>query len=79
MQIASQVYGIETAGNALCFFEDDKPAYITRRFDVHSGGKYKQEDFAALLGWSKDITAEMLTNFGTNEHPHKAAETLITY
>lgn len=33
---------------------DDKPAYITRRFDVHSGGKYKQEDFAALLGWSKD-------------------------
>lgn len=54
MQIASQVYGIETAGNALCFFEDDKPAYITRRFDVYSGGKYKQEDFAALLGWSKD-------------------------
>ena len=54
MQIASQVYGIETAPNALCFFEDDKPAYITRRFDIHSSGKYKQEDFAALLGWSKD-------------------------
>ena len=54
MQIASQVYGIETAPNALCFFEDDKPAYITRRFDVHPDGKYKQEDFAALLGWSKD-------------------------
>ena len=54
MQIASQVYGIETAPNALCFFEDGKPAYITRRFDVHPGGKYKQEDFAALLGWSKD-------------------------
>lgn len=54
MQIAAQVYGIETASNALCFFEDDKPAYITRRFDVHPEGKYKQEDFATLLGWSKD-------------------------
>lgn len=54
MQIASQVYGIETAANALCFFEDGKAAYITRRFDVHPEGKYKQEDFAALLGWSKD-------------------------
>ncbi|MGM9740455.1 MAG: HipA domain-containing protein [Candidatus Cryptobacteroides sp.] len=53
MQIASQVYGIETASNALVFFEDDTPAYITRRFDVYPGGKYKQEDFAALLGWSK--------------------------
>jgi serine/threonine-protein kinase HipA len=54
MQIASQVYRIETAANALCFFEDGTPAYITRRFDVHSGGKYKQEDFAALLGYTKD-------------------------
>lgn len=54
MQIASQVYGIETAANALCFFDDGTPAYITRRFDVHSQGKYKQEDFAALLGYTKD-------------------------
>ena len=54
MQIASQVYGIETAANALCFFDDGTPAYITRRFDVHSKGKYKQEDFAALLGYTKD-------------------------
>lgn len=54
MQIASQVYGIETAANALCFFEDDTPAYITRRFDVHNKGKYKQEDFAALMGYTKD-------------------------
>lgn len=54
MQIASQVYGIETAANGLCFFEDGRPAYVTRRFDVHSWGKYKQEDFAALLGYSKD-------------------------
>ncbi len=54
MQIASQVYKIETAANALCFFEGGEPAYITRRFDVHRGGKYDQEDFAALLGYTKD-------------------------
>jgi len=54
MQIASQVYSIETAANALCFFDNGTPAYITRRFDVHSKGKYKQEDFAALLGYTKD-------------------------
>lgn len=34
MQIASQVYGIETAANGLCFFDNEEPAYITRRFDV---------------------------------------------
>lgn len=59
MQIASQVYRIETAANGLCFFEDGTPAYFTRRFDVHPSGKFKQEDFAALLGYSKD-------NGGTN-------------
>ena len=58
MQIASQVYGIETAANALCFFSGGSPAYITRRFDMHSGGKYKQEDFAALLGYTKDNAGE---------------------
>ena len=34
MQLASQIYGIETAPNALCFFRDGQMAYITRRFDV---------------------------------------------
>lgn len=53
MQIASQVYGIETAGNALCFFRNHEAAYITRRFDVHPDGKYQQEDFAALMGYTK--------------------------
>ena len=53
MQIASQVYGIETAANALCFFKNDEAAYITRRFDMHPGGKYQQEDFAALMGYTK--------------------------
>lgn len=53
MQIASQVYKIETAANGLCFFSDDEPAYFTRRFDVNQNGKYQQEDFASLMGYTK--------------------------
>ncbi len=51
MQIARQVYGIETAENALIFFRDGFPAYITKRFDVKEDGtKRAQEDFASLSG-----------------------------
>jgi serine/threonine-protein kinase HipA len=53
MQIAMQVYHIPTAANGLVFFQDDDVAYITRRFDVYNGGKYQQEDFASLLGYTK--------------------------
>lgn len=53
MQMASQIYGIETAANGLCFFKDGEMAYITRRFDTHAGGKYAQEDFASLMGYTK--------------------------
>ncbi|MEO1653514.1 MAG: HipA domain-containing protein [Bacteroidota bacterium] len=49
MQIARQVYKIETAENALVFFRDGSPAYLTRRFDVREdGSKWGQEDFASL-------------------------------
>lgn len=49
MQIARQVYGIETAENALIFFDDGTPAYITKRFDVkEDGSKLAQDDFASL-------------------------------
>lgn len=53
MQIAQQVYGIYTAENALIFFKDGKPAYITKRFDVKDDpdsyrGKWGKEDFASL-------------------------------
>jgi serine/threonine-protein kinase HipA len=56
MQIARQIYGIETAENALIFFKDGTPAYITKRFDVkedgflpaRQAGKWAQEDFASL-------------------------------
>ena len=51
MQLASQVYHIETAANALCFFADGEAAYLCRRFDVGvDGRKYQQEDFASLAG-----------------------------
>lgn len=51
MQIARQVFGIETAENAMIFFKDGQPAYITKRFDVKSNGeKWAQEDFASLAG-----------------------------
>ncbi len=51
MQIARQVYGIETAENALIFFKNGAPAYITRRFDrLEDGSKLAKEDFASLSG-----------------------------
>ena len=54
MQLASQVYHIETAPNALCFFRDGETAYVTRRFDVApDGSKYNQEDLASLAGLTK--------------------------
>jgi serine/threonine-protein kinase HipA len=54
MQIASQVYRIETAANALCFFRDGEAAYVTRRFDVApDGSKYQQEDLASLAGLTR--------------------------
>lgn len=51
MQIAKQAYGIETAENALIFFKNGSPAYITKRFDLRDdGSKLAQEDFASLSG-----------------------------
>lgn len=51
MQIASQVYGIETAANGMCFFQTGELAYITKRFDVGVGGvKLRKEDFSSLAG-----------------------------
>lgn len=55
MQIAKQVYGINTAANAMIFFKNGSPAYITKRFDVRKeGGKWGKEDFASLAGKTKD-------------------------
>ena len=55
MQIAEQVYRIKTAGNAMIFFKNGSPAYITRRFDVKKeAGKLGLEDFASLSGKTRD-------------------------
>ncbi|QZE13825.1 HipA domain-containing protein [Halosquirtibacter laminarini] len=49
MQIARQAFGIDIAENALVFFENGEPAYITKRFDIKDdGSKWAQEDFASL-------------------------------
>ncbi len=51
MQLARQVFGIETAENGLVFFKNGDPAYITKRFDVQEDGtKWAIEDFATLAG-----------------------------
>lgn len=53
MQIAEQIFDVNTASNALIFFQSGEPAYITKRFDVKKeGGKWGKEDFASLAGKS---------------------------
>ena len=55
MQIAKQVYGVNTAENAMIFFKNGSPAYITKRFDVKDEkSKWGKEDFATLAGKTQD-------------------------
>ena len=59
MQIAKQAFGIEVAENALIFFKNGSPAYITKRFDLkEDGSKLAQEDFASLSGRTPQTHAE---------------------
>jgi serine/threonine-protein kinase HipA len=59
MQIASQIFNIKTANNALIYFKDGTPAYITKRFDVKGDGtKYIQEDFAQITNRTKETHGE---------------------
>ncbi len=51
LQIALQVYGIETAANCLVFFGNGEPALLVKRFDINNDGKkLALEDFASLEG-----------------------------
>lgn len=60
MQIASQVFKIETAKNTLIKFSDGELAYIVKRFDLKPDGtKYLQEDFAQIAQKTEE-------NSGTN-------------
>jgi serine/threonine-protein kinase HipA len=59
MQIASQIFGIRAAPNALIYFSDGTPAYLTRRFDVQQdGSKHLQEDMAQISGQSRQSLGE---------------------
>jgi serine/threonine-protein kinase HipA len=65
MQIARQVYGIDTAENALIFFKNGYPAYITKRFDVkEDGSKLAQDDFASLAGRTPQTHGEHFKYLG---------------
>ncbi|MFH1852585.1 MAG: HipA domain-containing protein [Candidatus Neomarinimicrobiota bacterium] len=77
MQIARQIYGIPTAENALIFFENGDPAYITRRFDVKSDGiKRGKEDFASLAGKTTENTGP---DFKYKYSYEKLAELVVRY
>ena len=77
MQIASQVYDIYTADNGLIFFKDGTPAYITRRFDMRQdGGKWGNEDFAALAGKTKTTGG---VNFKYEYSYEEAAALIVKY
>jgi len=69
MQIAKQVYGLNTAENAMIFFKNGTPAYITKRFDVKTDGtKWGKEDFATLAGkTSENAGANFKYNFSYEE------------
>lgn len=77
MQIASQVYSIFTAENALIFFMNGEPAYITKRFDIKEDGTKKgKEDFASLLGKTSENAGD---NFKYNSSYEELAENLNKY
>jgi serine/threonine-protein kinase HipA len=68
MQIASQLFNIPVAENALINFKDKAAAYITRRFDVKPDGtKHLQEDFAQISGTTKKTDGDNYKYNGTYE------------
>jgi serine/threonine-protein kinase HipA len=77
MQIASQVYGILTAANGLCFTPKGQMVYITRRFDVLSdGSKLSLEDLATLIGKNELSAGKQFKYTGCYED---IANTIKTY
>ena len=59
MQIAAKIFKIKAAHNALIYFKDGTPAYLTKRFDVKTDGtKYIQEDFAQITNRTKETYGE---------------------
>ena len=54
MQIASQVFRIDTAANCCVRFADGELAYLTRRFDRRDHGPVRQEDLCQIAGRSEE-------------------------
>lgn len=74
MQLADQVFGIDTAVNALIRLADGELAYITRRFDrSRDGSKIAQEDFCQLMGRTPQTAGK---NFKYDGSYERLAETL---
>lgn len=77
MQIASQVFEIPTAENALIFFSDNQQAYITKRFDIlPDGRKLLQEDFAQVAQITEETAGR---NYKYNYNYEHIAELLKRY
>ena len=73
MQIAAQVYGIQTAANGLCFSKKGQAVYITKRFDVlPDGSKRLMEDFAAVIGKNEQDDGKEFKYSGCYEDIAKA-------
>ncbi len=59
MQIARQVFNINTAENCMIFFNDGSPAYLTKRFDYKENSeKWRVEDFASLAGKTPELEGD---------------------
>ena len=68
MQIARQVFKINTATNTLIYFKDGSMGYLTKRFDrTAEGKKYRQEDFAQIRQTSRDTHGENYKYEGSYE------------
>ena len=94
MQIAKQVYKINTAENGLIFFANGEIAYITKRFDFDTNGnKVKQEDFSSLAqktaqthgkdfkytGCYEDVAALLKTNVSAWQVETSKLFTLVVF
>lgn len=78
MQIASQIYGIQTAANGLCFTAKGQPVYITRRFDIlPDGTKLPMEDFASVIGKNEQTAGLQFKYNGCYEDIAKAIRTNV--
>jgi serine/threonine-protein kinase HipA len=77
MQIAAQIYQIQTAENGLVFFINNEPAYITKRFDIGSNGlRLGKEDFASIAGRTEENAGK---NFKYNYSYEGIAELIRKY